>query len=176
MEPQLFDDAVDAQLARLAADAAAEEAAASAAPSGTSELTLFRRIEDVKRRQRSQAVQVRAACAVGARTTAVRLRWRGATRWPRWRRFPMLLRFSVAFSFLHADSSMHTPHQDLMYFSVMRKFVTIGVDLLPPLARAPCVARLRARTAQHHASDPFFFASRARASSPPFLPAGRLQH
>ncbi len=27
--------------------------------------------------------------------------------------------------------------QDLMYFSIMRKFVHIGVDLLPPLARAP---------------------------------------
>jgi hypothetical protein len=24
-----------------------------------------------------------------------------------------------------------------MYFSVMRKFYSIGVDLLPPLARAP---------------------------------------
>jgi hypothetical protein len=54
MEPQLFDQAVDEQLARLAADAAD-----AAAPSGSTDVTLYRRIEDVKRRQRSQAVQVR---------------------------------------------------------------------------------------------------------------------
>jgi hypothetical protein len=59
MEPHLFDDAVDVQLSRLSADAAAAEEEAAGAPSGTTEMTLFRRIEDVKRRQRSQAVQVR---------------------------------------------------------------------------------------------------------------------
>jgi hypothetical protein len=39
-----------------------------------------------------------------------------------------------------------------MYFSVMRKFYSIGVDLLPPLARAPrAVASLCARRAHTHA-------------------------
>ena len=60
MEPHLFDEAVDAQLSRLSADAEAAEAEASKAPSDTTELTLYRRIEDVKRRQRAQAVQARA--------------------------------------------------------------------------------------------------------------------
>ena len=32
-----------------------------------------------------------------------------------------------------------------MYFSIMRKFVHIGVDLLPPLVRAPHGAMQRAR-------------------------------
>jgi len=75
MEPHLFDEAVDAQLERLAAEAAA----AGAASAGSSEVTLYRRIEDVKRRARSQSVQ------------------------------------------------------DLMYYSVLRKFMSLGVDLLPPL-------------------------------------------
>ncbi len=79
MEPHLFDEAVDAQLERLVAEADAESAASKAAPGGTTELTLYRRIEDVKKRARSQAVQ------------------------------------------------------DLMYFSVLRKFIGLGVDLLPPL-------------------------------------------
>ena len=76
MEPHLFEEAVDAQLERLSADAAAAAAAASAE---SAEVTLYRRIEDVKRRARSQSVQ------------------------------------------------------DLMYFSVLRKFMSLGVDLLPPL-------------------------------------------
>ena len=76
MEPHLFEEAVDAQLERLAADAAS---AAAAANVDSSEVTLYRRIEDVKRRARSQSVQ------------------------------------------------------DLMYFSVLRKFMSLGVDLLPPL-------------------------------------------
>ena len=60
MEPHLFDEAVDTQLSRLSADAEAAEAEAKAAPSATTDLTLYKRIEDVKRRQRSQAVQARA--------------------------------------------------------------------------------------------------------------------
>jgi len=79
MEPHLFDEAVDAQLDRLAAEALAEEQAAAAAPSDRTEITLYARIADVKKRARSQSVQ------------------------------------------------------DLMYFSVLRKFLAVGVDLLPPL-------------------------------------------
>jgi hypothetical protein len=61
MEPHLFDEAVDAQLSRLSADADAATAEAAQAPADTTELTLYRRIEDVKRRQRAQAVQARPA-------------------------------------------------------------------------------------------------------------------
>jgi hypothetical protein len=70
---------VDAQLERMADEAESEAAASAGAPGGTSELTLYQRIGDVKRRARSQSVQ------------------------------------------------------DLMYFSVLRKFISLGVDLLPPL-------------------------------------------
>ena len=64
MEPHLFDEAVDTQLSRLSADAEAADAEAKAAPSATTDLTLYKRIEDVKRRQRSQAVQARARRAL----------------------------------------------------------------------------------------------------------------
>ena len=63
MEPHLFEEAVNAQLSRLSSDAEAE-AEAKAAPSSTTDLTLYKRIEDVKRRQRSQAVQARARRAL----------------------------------------------------------------------------------------------------------------
>ena len=70
---------MDAQLERMADEAESEAAAAAGAPGGASELTLYQRIGDVKRRARSQSVQ------------------------------------------------------DLMYFAVLRKFISLGVDLLPPL-------------------------------------------
>ena len=70
MEPHLFDEAVDTQLSRLSADAEAADAEAKAAPSATTDLTLYKRIEDVKRRQRSQAVQARAARGPPARSAA----------------------------------------------------------------------------------------------------------
>lgn len=56
MEPHLFDEAVDAQMLRLS-----EESTATGPPqpTGGAEVVLFQRIEDVKRRQRSQAVQAR---------------------------------------------------------------------------------------------------------------------
>jgi hypothetical protein len=79
MEPHLFDEAVDTQLDRLASEVVAEQEAAAAAPSDRTEITLYARIADVKKRARTQAVQ------------------------------------------------------DLMYYSVLRKFMAVGVDLLPPL-------------------------------------------
>ena len=79
MEPHLFEEAVDTQLDRLASEVAAEQEAAAAAPSDRTEITLYARIADVKKRARTQAVQ------------------------------------------------------DLMYYSVLRKFMAVGVDLLPPL-------------------------------------------
>ena len=78
MEPHLFEEAVDAQFARLASEAA--EPAADSFPPTTTEVTLYRRIADVKRRARSSAIG------------------------------------------------------DLMFFSVLRKFSALGVDLLPPLS------------------------------------------
>lgn len=57
MEPHLFDEAVDAQLGRLAAEAATDASPSSASGAGSSELTLYRRIADVKRRSRSASLQ-----------------------------------------------------------------------------------------------------------------------
>jgi hypothetical protein len=97
MEPHLFEEAVDAQLERLAAEAASGQAA----PGVGTEVTLYRRIEDVKRRARSQSVQ------------------------------------------------------DLMYFSVLRKFMSLGVDLLPPLdgRSDPGGANLASLTKGVHSAD-----------------------
>ena len=76
MEPHLFDEAVDTQLSRLSADAEAAEAEAKAAPGGTTDLTLYKRIEDVKRRQRAQAVQARGARGLRAQRSGGML-WNG---------------------------------------------------------------------------------------------------
>ena len=128
MEPHLFDEAVDTQLSRLSADAEAADAEAKAAPSATTDLTLYKRIEDVKRRQRSQAVQARAGAA---RPRAVQ----------RCSRKNAVEVWAAAL----ADAALRA--QDLMYFSIMRKFADIGVDMLPPLVRRAAAARCRRRIA-----------------------------
>jgi len=69
MEPHLFDEAVDAQLARLSADAEAQAEAQQPPPGGATDLTLYGRIEDVKRGQRAQAVQARPSRARSAGCT-----------------------------------------------------------------------------------------------------------
>jgi len=78
-EPHLFEDAVDSQLQRLSVEARTAEETAGEQSSESTDLVLYRRIEEVKRMQRQRTVQ------------------------------------------------------DLMYASVLHKFVELGVDLLPPL-------------------------------------------
>ena len=122
MEPHLFDEAVDTQLSRLSADAEAADAEAKAAPSATTDLTLYKRIEDVKRRQRSQAVQARAVRGPPARSAA-----------------PPRKNAVEVWAEALADAALRA--QDLMYFSIMRKFADIGVDMLPPLVRCAAAPR-----------------------------------
>eukprot|EP00238_Polyblepharides_amylifera_P007005 CAMPEP_0196574708 /NCGR_PEP_ID=MMETSP1081-20130531/4361_1 /TAXON_ID=36882 /ORGANISM="Pyramimonas amylifera, Strain CCMP720" /LENGTH=421 /DNA_ID=CAMNT_0041892805 /DNA_START=128 /DNA_END=1393 /DNA_ORIENTATION=- len=73
-EPQLFSSAVDEQLSRLS-----DEAEQAVAPEGSTDIILFKRIQEVKRFQRQRALE------------------------------------------------------DLMYASILHKFVSLGVDLLPAL-------------------------------------------